>query len=93
MTDAEKELRRLLQEPEGECLEFKEAKHQYSPEKLHRYAVALANEGGGKFILGVSDQRPRSIVGSNAFRNLEEVKQKLIEQLRLRVKVEELHSI
>ncbi len=32
-------------------------------------AIALANEGGGKFILGVSDRPPRRVVGSAAFSN------------------------
>ncbi len=28
-----------------------------------KYCVALANEGGGHFILGVTDKRPRKIIG------------------------------
>ncbi|MEX2043861.1 MAG: ATP-binding protein, partial [Opitutus sp.] len=40
---------------EGENLEFKEAKNQYDLTKVLRYCVALANEGGGKLVLGVSD--------------------------------------
>ncbi len=40
-------------------LEFKEAKTQYDFEKTLRYCVAIANEGGGKFILGVTDKIPR----------------------------------
>jgi ATP-dependent DNA helicase RecG len=39
---------------EGENLEFKEAKLQYDLIKLHRYCVALANEGGDKLILGMN---------------------------------------
>ena len=52
---------------ENERLEFKEAKNQYDTTKLMKYCVALANEGGGYFILGVTDKRPRQIVGSQAF--------------------------
>ena len=37
---------------ETERLEFKEAKTQFDSEKLMRYCVALANEGGGYLVLG-----------------------------------------
>lgn len=49
--------------------------------------IALANEGGGTIILGVTDKRPRRIVGSQAFSDLERTKAGLIERLRLRVDV------
>jgi ATP-dependent DNA helicase RecG len=41
---------------ENERLEFKEAKQQFDITKLLRYCVALANEGGGYFVLGVADK-------------------------------------
>lgn len=56
-----------LAEPEGVRLEFKEAKQNYHFGALVKYCVALANEGGGKIILGVTDRRPRHIVGTAAF--------------------------
>ena len=40
------ELDRLLTEPEGERLEFKEAKSNYHFDRLVEYCAALANEGG-----------------------------------------------
>ena len=55
-----------LSEPESERLEFKEAKANFHFETLARYCAALANEGGGKVILGVTDKRPRRVVGSTA---------------------------
>lgn len=36
---------------ENERLEFKETKNQFDTIKLLKYCVALANEGGGHFIL------------------------------------------
>lgn len=54
-------------EPEGAQLEFKTGATNYQFDKLAEYCVALANEGGGKIILGVTDKRPRSIIGTNAF--------------------------
>jgi hypothetical protein len=61
------QLQQWLSEPEGANLEFKEAKNNFHFEKLVQYCVALANEGGGKIILGVTDLRPRRIVGTTAF--------------------------
>ena len=52
---------------EGEHVEFKEAKNNFHFEKLVDYCVALANEGGGRIILGVTDKPPRKVVGTHAF--------------------------
>jgi predicted HTH transcriptional regulator len=52
---------------ENEHLEFKEAKNQYDTTKLFRYCIALANEGGGKLILGVANEMPRKVVGTRRF--------------------------
>jgi len=46
------QLHQWLLEPEGQRLEFKEAKQRYDFEKLLKYCVALANEGGGAIVLG-----------------------------------------
>ena len=87
------ELHAWMNAKEGERLEFKEAKTQFHFEKLVKYCVALANEGGGRMILGVTDNPPRTVVGSQAFPDLERTKAGLIERLRLRLDVEELqHS-
>ncbi|MDM9383339.1 ATP-binding protein [Chlorogloeopsis sp. ULAP01] len=78
---------------ETECLEFKEAKQQYDTTKLLRYCVALANEGGGYLVLGVSDKRPRRVVGSQAFlspSDLNDIKSRIVDKLRFRVDVTEL---
>ncbi len=83
------ELRRWIDGVEGENLEFKEANNRYDFEELTKYAVALANEGGGKIILGVTDRRPRVIVGSNAFTQPEQQRRTLIDRLKINVTVEE----
>ena len=83
------EFNRWLSRPyEDEQLEFKEAKNQYDTTKLFKYCVALANEGGGKFILGVTDKRPRRVVGSQAFLNTNDIKSKILDKLGFRVDVE-----
>lgn len=78
---------------ETEQLEFKEAKQQYDTTKLLRYCVALANEGGGYLILGVTDKRPRRVVGSQAFpsaTDFNDIKSRILDKLRFRVEVTEL---
>lgn len=84
-------LSRWMAEPsENEHLEFKEAKQQYDTAKLLRYCVALANEGGGHLVLGVSDKRPRRVVGTQAFLNRGDIIARVLDALRLRVDVHEL---
>jgi ATP-dependent DNA helicase RecG len=80
----------LLKEPEGEHLEFKEAKANFHFEKLVQYCAALANEGGGRIVLGVSDKRPRQVVGTHAFEQPERTVGGLVEQLRLKVETDEV---
>ncbi|NOX25435.1 MAG: ATP-binding protein, partial [Deltaproteobacteria bacterium] len=70
---------------EGEKLEFKEAKSTYVFEKLVQYCAALANEGGGKILLGITDKRPRTVVGSQAFKQPERTRAGLIERLHLNI--------
>ena len=90
MTISLSELRTWMDARENEHLEFKAAKTDFRFETLVNYCVALANEGGGMMILGVTDKLPRAVVGSRAFPNLERTKAGLVERLRLRVDVEEI---
>jgi ATP-dependent DNA helicase RecG len=45
---------------------------------------------GGHIVLGVTDARPRHVVGSQAFPDLERTKAGLIEKLRLRIEADEI---
>ena len=63
-------LLRLLDQPEGAQLEFKEWKIRSDLDELCRYCCALANEGGGHLVVGVSDRRPRKPVGTRVFPSL-----------------------
>lgn len=87
MTITLEQLETWLTGREDEHLEFKEAKRHYDFEELVKYCAALANERGGRMILGVTDSRPRRVVGSRAFADLERTKAGLIERLQLRVDV------
>jgi len=76
---------------ETQRLEFKEAKTQYDTRKLHKYCVALANEGGGHLLLGIADKPPRVVVGTQAFPDLISLAEKLFQALGFRVDIEEVH--
>jgi ATP-dependent DNA helicase RecG len=90
MRTTPEQLRQWLTEPEGSRLEFKEAKSRYDFEKLLQYCVALANEGGGKIVLGVTDRRPRNVVGTAAFDEPGRTEAGLHQRLLHRIPVEEL---
>jgi hypothetical protein len=74
MSIVQGQIQAWLKAPEDEHLEFKEAKNHFDFEELVRYCAALANEGGGRMILGITNKRPRKVVGSQAFGNLEKTK-------------------
>lgn len=75
---------------ETEVLEFKAAKSGYNGEKLMNYCVAIANEGGGKLILGVSDKAPRKVGGTQAVNDPAGMQKKILDTLRMDVRIEEV---
>ena len=85
------EFSKLLKKPEGLKIEFKEAKNQISRDNdLPDYCAALANEGGGKLILGVNNSGV--VVGTVAFGGTyNQLSNELLKKLGIRVDVEELH--
>jgi ATP-dependent DNA helicase RecG len=89
MTEIPAELQRTLGGLEGEHCEFKEWKTKDDFDGLTKYACALANEGGGKIILGVSDQRPRRIVGTQIWPQIELIRKNLNQRIHLTTHWEE----
>ena len=77
------QLEAWIQGKEGENLEFKEAKNSFHFENLCKYCCALANEGGGRILLGITDTRPRRIVGTQAFNQPERTRKGLCERIPL----------
>ena len=75
---------------EHQRLDFKEAKAQYDNRKLFKYCVAIANEGGGHLLMGVSNALPRKVVSTMAFNNPIEMASKLFQALGFRVDIEEV---
>jgi ATP-dependent DNA helicase RecG len=80
---------KFLSAPEGTRLEFKSARTSYEFDKLVNYCVALANECGGTMILGVTDKRPRTVVGTSAFPEPGEMEASLHRVFNHRIPVEE----
>lgn len=86
------ELCELIQKPEGTNVEFKSASGGFHFDELVKYCVAMANEGGGKIILGVTDGRPRRISGTRAFLEPGRTEAGLFERLGHRIPIEEIGS-
>ncbi len=75
----------ILDSTEGENLEFKTARHNFHFEELVKYCAALANEGGGSIVLGITDKRPRKVFGTHAFQQPERTRSGLIDKLYLNI--------
>ena len=78
-------LRDLLEAKEGEGVQFKEAKNHFGFDKALQCCCALSNCGGGKLVFGITDKRPRQVVGSRAFDQPERIRKGLMEKLRVMV--------
>ena len=79
------EIEMLLIAKEGENIEFKEGKNNFHFEKLVQYACAISNYGGGKIVFGISDKRPRKIVGSQVFPQPERTIRGLMDRLHIKI--------
>lgn len=75
----------LLEAKEGENVQFKEAKTRFDFGEAAKCCCALANDGGGKLVFGITDKRPRSVVGSLAFDQPERTRMGLIEKLKINI--------
>ena len=101
MTNNINDLKKLSESEDH--VEFKEAKHNYpfaggqktDPKERRRcvlgYIVALANEKGGKLVLGMADKCPHDVVGSDfAVGSEGKLQDEVYTRLGLRVKTTEL---
>lgn len=84
------ELELLIKQPESAHLELKSARNRFNEDQeLPDYCAALANEKGGKLLLGI-DSRGR-VVGTSVYQNtLNKIPHELFNKLKIRVNVEEI---
>lgn len=75
----------LLIAKEGENIQFKEAKNRFDFGEAAKCCCALANDGGGMLVFGITDKRPRKVVGSTAFDQPERTRMGLIDKLKVNV--------
>lgn len=75
----------LMEAKEGEQYQFKEAKNRFDAKEAARCCCALSNCGGGMLVFGITDKRPRHVVGSNAFEQPERTRSDLIEKLKVMI--------
>jgi len=81
-----------LKAKEGEQYQFKEAKNRFDSGEAARCCCALANCGGGKLVFGITDKRPRKVVGSKAFDQPERTRKGLIDKLKVMVDFQLLYD-
>ena len=82
----------LLKAKEGEQYQFKEAKNRFDYSEAARCCCALANCGGGKLVFGITDKRPRKVIGSKAFYQPERTRKGLIDKLKVMVDFQLLYD-
>jgi ATP-dependent DNA helicase RecG len=91
MSLTSKDIDALLGLPsETEHLEFKEAKKNFHFEELVEYCCALANEGGGRIFLGISDRPPRRVVGTEVFPEPARTVSGIYDRLKVKVLSEDI---
>ncbi|MCH4073092.1 AlbA family DNA-binding domain-containing protein [Pseudoramibacter sp.] len=91
MTPYAESVQALLEAKEGEHIQFKEAKRRFDFGDAAKCCCALANDGGGKLVFGITDKRPRSVVGSEAFEQPERTRMGLMEKLKINIDFQIFH--
>lgn len=76
-------------------VEYKKAKTQFNYKNSRRsilgYVTALANEGGGKLILGMTDTYPHEVVGTTYYKESEgQLEENIYRDQKIRVTIQQL---
>jgi len=83
------ELEKLLDNKEGQNLEFK-ARSSFNDKELFDYCAALSNEGGGFLIFGVNNSG--DVVGAKIFEGtLQKYPNRILQAIHIKVEAEELN--
>lgn len=79
----------LQNNSEGEVLEFKEAKVNFSSRDRSDYCAAIANMGGGKLLLGVSNSRV--VIGTTVYQGtINKIPQEVYQAIGITISIEEV---
>lgn len=82
----------ILQNTESVALEFKEARNNFSDSERSDYCAAIANMGGGRLLLGVTNNR--NIVGTSVYQGtINQIPQQVYQAIGITVVVEEVQHL
>lgn len=81
-------LHEIINAKEGHHFEFKKAENRFDIDEGAKCLSALSNRGGGRLVLGITDKRPRKIVGSRACPQPESTVRYYMDKLRIQVDFE-----
>lgn len=82
----------ILQDRENTTLEFKEARSNFSDTERSDYCAAIANMGGGKLLLGITNDR--NIVGTSVYQGtINKIPQQIYQAIGITVAVEEVRHL
>jgi len=85
-------LQEIINAKEGGHFEFKKAENRFDIDEGAKYLCAMSNCGGGRLVLGVTDKRPRKIVGTKACTQPENTIRYFMDKLHVRVDFEIYHD-
>lgn len=77
---------------EKERVEFKQATGKHELDEIAKYCIAIGNEGGGSYILGVTNKKPRRAVGVSNRPDIDQDKITLFEWLGIKIEVYEIYA-
>jgi len=79
----------ILQNTENTVLEFKEARGNFGDGERSDYCAAIANMGGGKLLLGVTNRR--EVVGTHVYQGtINQISQQIYQRIGITVALEEV---
>jgi predicted HTH transcriptional regulator len=84
----ESQLRELMQNEEGQHLEFKQSLCDWK--EIGEYAVGLGNEGGGRLFMGITNKKPRRIVGIKppTEKEIQQLQRSVWDSMNIRIETE-----
>ena len=85
-------VRRLMAGEEGEHVEFKEKCDDRT--EIAEYAVGIGNEGGGLLLVGITNKKPRRIVGARErpHDDVEKILKSVLDSTEIRVRCEHVRT-